>query len=1080
MGILHMPLESDTCLNSLVELQETNLSDETFIQKNTDIAYSLTSDSYLSLTLSAIISHNEDVEVLEGRTTDLTNVNKVCQTIEHVVYSDQTFYPNQINQLINLPRARPRTETLLHSCKTDLEYDIEIEDIEGHVYSFNPIDYPAIILSLTFGTNQIKPAYKVTLSYNNAIGIQYASYIAPAFYLKAACDVGGNFKFEYNYTIGEPELILNSSAIFPQTSCVFSYQAVGVQPRNLFEIESTLFSFDGQDVIVFGTNSDMVGSTYELQICSFLFGQLYGTAHISVHIKDFPKAIFNALLNRGPPIFQTPLEGEVTIFAGKEHTLTLPQISDPDNDKYDITVQFGGAAAFSRFQNLTLIFSPLQLHASIIPYNVQIILSDLNADLPLISKYQVNVKVLYEARQQNNGSQSELGNTGTGGSSGDSQNVRRVLSKLKLIEVTYDAKAKIKIIGIQNEQMYQAFTNSTFKIIISSRDFNETVAYTIDSLSSNIMTLSLTFLDPTTLSTSQTFDTLQITTLTSTRVTTFNTIETIPKGLTLEHFIPMQIAPDQIVQQSKLIQTSSIASYALISYNIFLNIFLQGFLSYLFGQLNDISQLLMLSLININIPGQTKVIMKVLMDFVQMDLLQTGMWVNEIVGVTEEDDVAISPAFEQAGYGSQNTVSNLGSTFVFINALASLYGVFQIIGLVAKVIPQTKKLVERWNNLAFWNLPIRFFIQQYQAILTASLINIFQALNNFSISQEEFSFQIDTAGRKLSVYLALALFALSLILPFVFALVICKNRTQLNTKAFTQKYGTLLEGLNLSYSSKLIPYFNVLSLIRWAFSLYVLIYLQPYPLIQIIILAYLTLVFSYLTFTFQPYESQEGFFNINENHFKVFNEVLVFYYLFAMVLLTDFNTYEEVREKAAFAELSIICLSVFSNLIKALLVGFNEIIKKVQNKQAKKYSMENGTNNKLQENQNKSNIEEHKSEPELIEYNESVFVSDVYSEPEKQRNISANKAIMQAKRVIQRAFRNQRKFPETHVVITLQEENTRIEDQNMTIFNHEAAHKEISQPQIFLPNAREESSVFNEDLRRAMELQRNFYEKFKQ
>lgn len=48
-----------------------------------------------------------------------------------------------------------------------------------------------------------------------------------------------------------------------------------------------------------------------------------------------------------------------------------------------------------------------------------------------------------------------------------------------------------------------------------------------------------------------------------------------------------------------------------------------------------------------------------------------------------------------------------------------------------------------------------------------------------------------------------------------------------------------------------------------------------------------------------------------------------------MVLLTDLDGYEDVHEKAAIAELSIISMSVISNIVKALMVGANEIIKKV-------------------------------------------------------------------------------------------------------------------------------------------------------
>ncbi|TNV87328.1 hypothetical protein FGO68_gene10154 [Halteria grandinella] len=76
---------------------------------------------------------------------------------------------------------------------------------------------------------------------------------------------------------------------------------------------------------------------------------------------------------------------------------------------------------------------------------------------------------------------------------------------------------------------------------------------------------------------------------------------------------------------------------------------------------------------------------------------------------------------------------------------------------------------------------------------------------------------------------------------------------------------------------------------------------------------------------FANQSSREAWVNIDENHFKIFNEILVTYYLIFMLLLTDITSDYELRIAMGMVELAIIGLCVLSNILKAALAGINEL-----------------------------------------------------------------------------------------------------------------------------------------------------------
>ncbi len=55
-------------------------------------------------------------------------------------------------------------------------------------------------------------------------------------------------------------------------------------------------------------------------------------------------------------------------------------------------------------------------------------------------------------------------------------------------------------------------------------------------------------------------------------------------------------------------------------------IFRSGIISFMFSLMNDLSQLTLLSLVNLNMPQLALTISHLIMNFVYLDLLQTDIW----------------------------------------------------------------------------------------------------------------------------------------------------------------------------------------------------------------------------------------------------------------------------------------------------------------------------------------------------------------------------------------------------------------------------------------------------------------------
>lgn len=113
--------------------------------------------------------------------------------------------------------------------------------------------------------------------------------------------------------------------------------------------------------------------------------------------------------------------------------------------------------------------------------------------------------------------------------------------------------------------------------------------------------------------------------------------------------------------------------------------------------------------------------------FIFLDILQTDLWLNKYLAneYTDIDD-AYSPLnyyFDRAGFSSFIIMINLGSSFVYLAMILSMYALLPIIYILTPCLPIAIRLYNKLNGMLFWNFSIRFMIQQFQPLVLVSMIS---------------------------------------------------------------------------------------------------------------------------------------------------------------------------------------------------------------------------------------------------------------------------------------------------------------------------------------------------------------------
>ena len=133
--------------------------------------------------------------------------------------------------------------------------------------------------------------------------------------------------------------------------------------------------------------------------------------------------------------------------------------------------------------------------------------------------------------------------------------------------------------------------------------------------------------------------------------------------------------------------------------------------------MEGLSQITVLSLISLNVPGVANQVNSILLQLAQLDVLPTPLIEEAFLTFNDFEDTPINDNFAQFGLSGTNSLRNMGSAFiyVFIGALAlpALYilnAVISFCSVKSQKLQRVRVLVAKWSNGMQWNFFIRLLL----------------------------------------------------------------------------------------------------------------------------------------------------------------------------------------------------------------------------------------------------------------------------------------------------------------------------------------------------------------------------------
>ncbi|CDW80245.1 UNKNOWN [Stylonychia lemnae] len=179
-------------------------------------------------------------------------------------------------------------------------------------------------------------------------------------------------------------------------------------PQLLNQTTNSFISFDQKERrFSIYTDNEYFANNYVIRINAFVqTPKIYNYSYYED--QDFSLYLISqkyAIANEGPPYFEEQLK-ILYMVVNQEFLYTLPQIKEPDNEKYTISMDLGQTGSFTKYIYPNLKFEPTLKNNG--TYMIQITLEDSNINKKS-TKYFLNVVVLSE-EQASNGSYGFLNN----------------------------------------------------------------------------------------------------------------------------------------------------------------------------------------------------------------------------------------------------------------------------------------------------------------------------------------------------------------------------------------------------------------------------------------------------------------------------------------------------------------------------------------------------------------------------------------------------------------------------------------------------------------------------------------------
>ncbi|TNV87059.1 hypothetical protein FGO68_gene16087 [Halteria grandinella] len=645
-------------------------------------------------------------------------------------------------------------------------------------------------------------------------------------------------------------------------------------------------------------------------------------------INPYIQNCVNTLMNLDAPSFIDEALPLIRIQAFTPLNYSLPSIQDPDlNETWSIHMAFGEASIFAKRINDTICFSAFPQHVRPTSYPIKIVLTDENPYMQKSRDYFLFVKV------DEGYNMSEQNETGNSTENGEYEEIIKALNKaileganvqnsqgsLRIMKVNQFGQIKIQIQGgFLVDSMILKVSEEDLQVTLPTK-VNKNVPFKIGERDINAGTLLLEveFDDPEKISSdSYELDQILIKPRKELIVTRGLQIgrelnagqQSQIQVLTLSPVtIQRRTLPPQLSKRNQRIahqiQDASVyASYAFMSSTLLMNIFVSVFMNIIWDLLNDLSFLMILANISMSVPGLTQFIQSIFLSFIYMDLLQTDYWLPPLIFNGAEDyQTPLNVYFDMNGFSSTQSVTNLGSTFIFLCLFVALHGILLSLKIFKSILGKSwlDQPIKWLGSKIVWSGTVRFILQQFNPLATACLINLYDIKYN-------------SPGCLGSTAISLMLtFALPLSLILIWKVLrqgISANN--LNKKEFHETYGGIVE--DLTTKSKISSYWNLLVLLRWSMTVFIIVVMRDSSLYQILSLLVINLLYTSLLVYARPFSES------CKNTVAILNEGLISIYLYLLMSLTDFNQSKKFRDKIGNGLLYIMLTSLVMNLLNSL------------------------------------------------------------------------------------------------------------------------------------------------------------------
>ncbi|TNV74227.1 hypothetical protein FGO68_gene6406 [Halteria grandinella] len=346
----------------------------------------------------------------------------------------------------------------------------------------------------------------------------------------------------------------------------------------------------------------------------------------------------------------------------------------------------------------------------------------------------------------------------------------------------------------------------------------------------------------------------------------------IKKGTIIEREIPFHFITEVFINPTLQQAIASGTSVAMLAFNQLINALAQNGLAYLWGTLNFLSFLTVISLVSANTPDSLATdLINLVYKLAQLDILPAPLIFDYTFEFEDDTDSSYTEQFDKLGMDSLNAIKIMGSSYIFLNFyFALLIYIYIERKIVARYKIQLKWMRWKWLRTKYsnfikgfiWNGFVRGLIQQYPTVQISAMLNLRR-------------FNSEGTGESMASVITVPLLLMSIALPFALHLLVYKNRENIGEPEWIEKFGTLTDNLNIEKPKAI--YWNIIQLYRFFFVNICLMSFPSQPYVQLGLIFLFQLAVNWYIWKVQPFTKKLD--NVGEKLNCIFTQTYIVFYL---------------------------------------------------------------------------------------------------------------------------------------------------------------------------------------------------------